>query len=57
MGFSLRFAFQIEAVGVVNDAVEDRIAEGGIRKAGIPIRNGNLRSDTAIISASVFPDD
>ena len=38
-------AFELDAVGIVNDAVQYRIAEGGIGNDVMPLRHGDLTCD------------
>ena len=39
------FATELDAVGVVNDAVEDGVGEGGIADDVVPLRDGDLTGD------------
>ena len=39
------FTTELDAVGVVNDAVEDGVGEGRIADDVVPLRDGNLTGD------------
>jgi hypothetical protein len=43
--FSLRFAFELDALGVVDEAVKDGIGESRIGNAQVPVGNGDLAGD------------
>ena len=45
LSFSDRFSFQFELVGVVNEAVEDGVGEGGVGDTAMPLLDGQLAGD------------
>ena len=40
--FAHRFALKLKAIGVVNEAVENGIAESRVGNTAVPVRNGKL---------------
>jgi hypothetical protein len=54
---SLRFAFQVQPVGIVDNAIKDTIAEGWVWETHKPICHGNLRSDQSRDAAETIVDD
>ena len=43
--FSHAFSGELKAVSIVNEAVEDRVAEGGVTYDVVPIFDGDLTGD------------
>src|SRR3990170_1395375 len=43
--FSLRISCQIQPVGIVDNAIEDTIPNGGVGETSKPVRHRYLRSD------------
>jgi hypothetical protein len=41
----LRFALELDAIGIVDQAVADGSGEGGIRETGVPVSDRNLVGD------------
>jgi hypothetical protein len=42
---ALRFALELDAIGIVHETVQDGIGESGIRESGMPIFHRDLSSD------------
>ena len=54
---SHRRTFQSDSVGVVDEAVEDGVAEGGIANDVMPVLDGELAGDEGCAAAvAVFKD-
>ena len=43
--FSHAFSDELKAVGIVNEAVQDRVAEGGVTYDVVPMFYGDLAGD------------
>ena len=55
--FSHRLSFELEVVGVVHEAVEDRIGEGGIADRIVPVIERELAGDEGRVQrVTVFED-
>ena len=48
---------QFDPVGIVNDAVEDRVAQGGIPDDRVPVGRGNLTGNQQRLPAVALFDD
>ena len=55
--FSHAFSVELKAVSIVNEAVEDRIAEGGITYDVVPIFDGDLTGDDGGGAAMAIIED
>ena len=51
------FATELDAVGVVNDAVEDGVGEGRIADDVVPLRDRNLTGDQERVVVVAILDD
>src|SRR3954453_17876260 len=60
LGFGLvlaqRVPAQLDPVGVVNDAVEDRVAQGRVSDDGVPVGRRDLTGDQQRLPAVAFLD-
>ena len=45
LSFPDRISFQFELVGVVDEAIEDRIGEGWVGDTAVPLLDGQLAGD------------
>ena len=45
VSFSHRFSFQVELVGAVHEAVEDRVSQGRVTDDGMPLFDRELAGD------------
>ena len=43
--FSQAFTFKADAMGIVNDPVQDGVSDGGFANHGVPLGDGELSSD------------
>src|SRR3954447_2435255 len=55
--FAQRVPAQLDPVGVVNNAVQDRVAQGRISDDGVPVGHWDLTGDQQRLPAVAFLDD
>ena len=55
--FAQRLAAELEAVGVVHDAIQDRVGERGLADQVVPAIHGNLTGDQGGAAAVALLDD
>ena len=57
MDFAHGISFEFKPVGIVDEAVEDRIGEGGVGDAGVPVLDRDLGGDQGGGAAVTIVED
>ena len=57
MDFAHGISFEFKSIGVVDEAVKDRIGEGGVGDAGVPVLDRDLGGDQGSAAAVTIVED